>query len=86
MTRWLGSNQDLNRGVAFETFALISRENEIHQMPDWVSADFDAPRGRVVWTADNKLYAAALKSTGLEKAKMLCDGQELRFSRIQAPY
>ncbi|MDB6135985.1 MAG: hypothetical protein JWM59_4228 [Verrucomicrobiales bacterium] len=75
-----------NRSAAFETFALISPQNEVHQMPDWVSADFDAPHGRLVWTADNVLYAASVRENGLGEVKMLWDGRELKFTPIKAPY
>ncbi|RYD37951.1 MAG: hypothetical protein EOP86_02165 [Verrucomicrobiaceae bacterium] len=87
MTHWHGNyTDDPDREPTFETFALVSPQNEVSRLPDWISADFDAPRDRVVWTAGNMLYAAPFKSTGLREAKMLWDGRELKFTPIEAPY
>lgn len=85
-TYWCGINRDDNRGISFETFALVSPANVKTSCADWTSADWDAPRQRIVWTADNQLFAAALDVRGASEPRLLYDARALGFVERKAPY
>ncbi|MDB6116341.1 MAG: hypothetical protein JWO08_122, partial [Verrucomicrobiaceae bacterium] len=52
LTHWCGINGDENRGISFDTFALVSPEGVMEKCEGWCSADYDAVKGRIVWTRD----------------------------------
>lgn len=83
---WCGSHSDMNRGIVWESFALVSSTGAVDRRPGWEWADFDAGRGRVVWTQDCVLHAAAVTSAGLDRARPLLDTRGMPFERLLAPY
>lgn len=85
-THWCGLNDDENRGISFETFALRPPDGTRLSCDGWTSADWDARRCRVVWTADNQLHAAALSAAGLAPAVLLYDARDVGFVARKAPY
>lgn len=50
------------------------------------SADWDARRRRIVWTAKNKLFAGAIDGNGRAPAQLLYDAEDVRFVAREAPY
>jgi hypothetical protein len=85
-THWVGLNSDSNRGVAFETFAIVSPSGCKSACKGWVSADWDAARERVVWTTDDRLFGARLGIDGLGEARLIYDASDIRFVARKAPY
>jgi len=86
LTRWVGINEDENRGTSFDTFALVSIEGTVEGCEGWCSADYDAVKGRVVWTSDNVLYGAKLGRKGLKPATVLYDATEVKYQPAKASY
>ncbi len=86
LIRWVGINGDENRGISFDTFALVSPEGMVENCEGWCSADYDAVKGRVVWTHDNVLYGAKMDGKGLQPATMLYDAREVKYQSTKAPY
>lgn len=85
-TCWTGLHRDTNRGISWETFALVSPAGELDRRPAWEWADVDSSRGRVVWTEDCVLHAAEASPAGLDLPRPLLDTRSMVFERRSAPY
>lgn len=85
-TSWCGSNDDTNRGVAWQSFALVSPTGAVEGRPAWEWADVDPDRGRVVWTEDCTLQVAEVSPAGLGTPRTLLDTRSMVFERLLAPY
>jgi hypothetical protein len=75
-----------NQPTAFESFALLPPSAEPIPQPTWEWADFDAPRRRLVWTADCTLYTARWTQQGPREPRPLLNTNGLAFEQKQAPY
>lgn len=85
-THWCGSHLDTNRGLSWESFALVSASGAVERQPAWEWADVDPVRRRLVWTEDCVLHCAEVASAGLERARVLLDTRDMVFERLLAPY
>lgn len=85
-TCWSGLHDDMNRGISWETFALVSPTGELDRRPSWEWADVDSDQGRMVWTEDCVLHAAGVSPAGLDHARPLLDTRSMVFERLIAPY
>lgn len=85
-THWVGLPGVPNRGVSWETFALVSPTAEVDPRPSWEWADAEPDRPRVVFTEDCVLRAVPLSKTGLGTPETLLDTRGMRFERLRAPY
>lgn len=73
---------------------LVAPNGDTTLLPTWEWADYDAPRARLVWTADGKVWAASWPppSECVESGDPVAHAQELydvvdvRFTRRRAPY
>lgn len=86
LTHWCGLNDDEDRSSSFETFAMVSPSGVVESCEGWCSADFDAVKGRIVWTYDNVLYGAKVGRRGLRPATVLYDAREVKYLSTTAPY
>ncbi len=93
MTHWSGCHDDdalankvTHRGVSFETFAMVDQWGIFTNFPDWISADHDAFRNRVVWTSLQQVWAMNLNGEELGRAEMLTDLADVSGWRTKAPY
>lgn len=87
LTHWCGAHNEENRCASFDTFALVSPEGKVDKCEGWCSADFDAVKGRIVWTHDNVLYGAKVDGKGLiTPATMLYDATQVKYEACVAPY
>ena len=75
-----------NRGVSWETFALVSPTGEVDPRPSWEWADAEPDRPRVVFTEDCVLRAVTLSRSGLGAPETLLDTRGMTFERRTAPY
>jgi hypothetical protein len=85
-TCWCGLHHDRNRGIAWESFAIVSPSGEVDARRSWEWADYDSDRSRVVWTEDCALHAAAITPAGLDAPRLLLDTRGMTFERRIAPY
>jgi hypothetical protein len=85
-TCWCGLHHDENRGVAWESFTIVSPSGAVDARRSWEWADDDGSRRRVVWTEDGVLYAAGISPAGLGAPSMLLDTRGMTFERRIAPY
>lgn len=85
-TCWCGLHGDMNRGVSWQTFALISPDGEVNRRPAWEWAEVDLARSRMVWTEDCVLHAAEVTPAGLAGHTVLLDTRDISFERRVAPY
>lgn len=81
-----GPRKKLRQGISNESFSLLPPGGEPIPMPDWEWADHDAPRNRLVWTADCTLFAAPWTRRGLGAPRVLLDTNGFGFETKQAPY
>jgi hypothetical protein len=85
-TCWCGLPRVHNRGVAWETFALVDPKGDVEERPAWEWADVDFERSRVVWSEACTLRGAALTDDGLPAGRLLLDTTPMSFERRIAPY
>lgn len=85
-TCWCGGRGVVNRGIAWESFALVSATGAVEARPGWEWADVDALRGRLVWTEDCVLYGAEVKPAGIDGGRALFDTRGMSFEPRVAPY
>ncbi len=85
-TYWCGGGRAFNRGISWQSFALISPTGTIEHRPTWEWADVDRSRNRVAWTEDCVLHVADATSAGLGPPRPLLDTRSMKFERLLAPY
>jgi hypothetical protein len=85
-TCWCGMPREHNRGVAWQTFALVSPTGEVDDRPTWEWADVDLERSRVVWSEACTLRGAELEGDGLPEGRVLLDTTSMSFEPRIAPY
>ncbi len=92
LSHWSGCHSDDKaskesyRGVSFETFALHSSSGEVREFPDWISADHDTFRNRIVWTKGQQLWAMEVLGEDFGEPVMLFDVASEKGWRTPAPY
>jgi|GEM_PF-2477461 len=92
LSHWCGchddnrSNKHSHRGVSFETFSLRSSSGEVREFPDWISADHDTFRNRIVWTKGQQLWAMEVLGDDFGEPVMLFDVASEKGWRTSAPY
>ena len=70
----------------FETYALLSSSGEVREFPDWISADHDTFRNRIVWTKGQQLWAMDVLGEDFGGPVMLFDVASKKEWRTPAPY
>ena len=92
LSHWVGNHNDDGpsrasyRGWYFETYALLSSSGEVREFPDWISADHDTFRNRIVWTKGQQLWAMEVLGEDFGEPVMLFDVASEKGWRTPAPY
>lgn len=75
----------VGKGCYWDEHELVGpAENQIIRCPNWEWADVDGKR--LVWAANGKLSAAAIRREGLADEVDLHDFNDMTFEAIEAPY
>jgi hypothetical protein len=92
LSHWGGCHSDSQackesyRGVRFETFSLHFSSGEVREFPDWISADHDTSRNRIVWTKGQQLWAMDVLGDDFGGPVLLLDVASEKGWRTPAPY
>ena len=85
-SNWCGLHDDPNRGIGWETFALVSPTGQIDSRPSWEWGELDLVRDRLVFTEDRVLSAASITANGLGESRLLYDARGMAFEERAAPH